>query len=76
MTEALQQLIPQIKKLSFEDRAELADFLHASLSAKERKAIEKAWETEADRRFKEIKRGRAKGRPVEDVLEDLRKKYP
>jgi putative addiction module component (TIGR02574 family) len=75
MSEALQQLIPRIKRLSFQDRAELADFLHASLSAKERKAVEKAWEAEADRRFKEIKRGRAKGRRAEDVLEDLRKKY-
>ena len=39
-------------------------------------AIEKTWEAEVDRRMKEIRSGRTKGRPVEEVLKDLRKKYP
>ena len=76
MTEALQQLMPQIKRLSFEERAELADLVLASLPAEEMLAIEKTWEAEVDRRMKEIRSGRTKGRPVEEVLKDLRKKYP
>jgi len=76
MTEALQQLMPQIQRLSFEERAELADLVLASLPAEEMLSIEKAWEAEVDRRMKEIRSGRAKGRPMEEVLEDLSKKYP
>jgi putative addiction module component (TIGR02574 family) len=76
MTEALQQLMPQIQRLSVDERAELADLVLASLPVKEMAAIEKAWQAEVDRRLERIRSGKAKGRPVEEVLEDLRKKYP
>ena len=61
-------------------RAELATFLIASLDSEEsdgsEEEVAKAWEEENNRRIEEIMSGAAVGIPMEDVLADLRKRYP
>ena len=37
--------------------------------------IEKAWDVEIERRVEEIKSGKVVGRPMEQVLNELRAKY-
>jgi len=77
MSETLQQLMPQIKCLSQEDRAELAQLLLNSLEpAEDPVAVKAAWKAELARRGEEIRSGKVIGIPGDEVLADLRKKYP
>lgn len=75
MTEAVEQLKSQVSTLSAAERAELAYFLLASLEPEEEGA-EEAWRKEIARRITEIRSGQAIGRPIEDVLAELRERYP
>ena len=65
----------QLSTLPPEERAELAHFLLCSLEPAE-EGVEAAWDEEASRRVEEIREGRARGRPVDDFLSDLRERYP
>ncbi len=47
-------------------------FTKNNLLAKE---VESAWDAEIERRVKEIESGKAKGRPAEDILAEIRAKY-
>jgi putative addiction module component (TIGR02574 family) len=42
----------------------------------EEEGVEDAWRAEITRRVAEIHSGNAKGRPLDDVLSELRKRYP
>jgi putative addiction module component (TIGR02574 family) len=75
MTEAVEQLKSQVSSLSRPERAELAYFLLSSLEAEEEGA-EEAWRAEIARRVAEIRGRLAIGRPAEDVLAELRERYP
>lgn len=75
MTEAVEQLKSQVSTLSAAERAELAYFLLASLEPEEEGA-EEAWRKEIARRITEIRSGQAIGRPIEEVLAELRERYP
>ncbi|MBY0526519.1 MAG: addiction module protein [Gemmataceae bacterium] len=76
MTDAVRQLWAQIERLSFDERVELMDLIQISLPEEELRVIEKAWEVEVERRMKDVRSGKTKGIPGEQVLAELRKKYP
>ena len=63
--------------LPSDDRAKLAHALIASLDQAEEdpKLIEYEWDKEISRRVSEIDCGKAKGRPAEQVIHDIRSKY-
>jgi putative addiction module component (TIGR02574 family) len=75
MTEAVEQLKSQVSILSAAERADLAYFLLTSLEPEE-EGVEEAWRKEIDRRVAEIRSGQAIGRPIEEVLAELRERYP
>jgi len=75
MTEAVEQLKAQASSLSAAERADLAYFLLTSLEPEE-EGVEEAWREEIARRVTEIHRGQAVGRPVDEVLAELRERYP
>lgn len=75
MTEAVEQLKSKVIGLSAAERADLAYFLLTSLEPEEEGA-EEAWRNEIARRVTEIRNGQAVGRPLEDVLAELREQYP
>jgi putative addiction module component (TIGR02574 family) len=74
MTEAVQELYRQASALSEAERAELAYSLLSSLEPEEEGA-EEAWRAEIARRVAQIRSGQAVGRPVEEVLAELRARY-
>lgn len=75
MTSAVEQLKSQAEQLSVPERADLALFLLHSLEPQEPGA-EAAWHVEIDRRVTEIRNGTVSGRLLDDILADLRLRYP
>ena len=75
MTEAVELLKSQASILSAPERAELAYFLLCSLEPEEEGA-QQAWRAEVARRVADIRSGSAVGRPAEEVLAELRERYP
>jgi putative addiction module component (TIGR02574 family) len=75
MTEAVEHLKSQASILSVPERAELAYFLLSSLEPEEEGVVD-AWRSEIARRVAEIHGRSAVGRPADDVLADLRERYP
>jgi len=75
MTSAVEQLKSQAEQLSVPERADLALFLLHSLEPEESGA-EEAWQTEIARRVDEIRRGAVEGYPLDEVLAELRLRYP
>lgn len=75
MTETVEKLKSQVSALSGEERADLAYFLLTSLEPEE-SGVEQAWRSEIARRVADIRSGRAKGRPAEEVLAELRERHP
>ena len=75
MSSVLERWKTQLVALSPTERAELAHFLLSSLEPEDDGA-EAAWDAEASRRAKEIYSGQAPGRPVDDLLAELREHYP
>jgi putative addiction module component (TIGR02574 family) len=75
MTEAAEQLKPQLLQLPDGDRAALARFLIDSLDEQTDADAEAAWEAELARRAEEIRSGQAQGEPAEQVFAELRKQY-
>ncbi|MBI3399605.1 MAG: addiction module protein [Deltaproteobacteria bacterium] len=75
MSSLLQEIAAKAHKLSIKERAELAHELIAGLNHAADSGIETAWDAEIERRVREIKSGKAKGRPAEDILAEIRAKY-
>lgn len=75
MTEAVEQLKSQAITLTVAERADLAYFLLTSLEPEE-EGVEDAWRKEIARRVKEIRSGEAMGRPLDEILAELRERYP
>ena len=75
MTTAVEQLASQAKTLSAEERAELAYMLLTTLEPED-DGVDEAWRAEVARRVTEIRSGEAIGLPLEDVLAELRERYP
>jgi putative addiction module component (TIGR02574 family) len=75
MTETLEHMKSRIGELSGSDRAELAYYLLSTLEPVEAD-VEEAWQGEITRRLEEVRQGSAKGRPVDEVLAELRTRHP
>ncbi|OGW17139.1 MAG: hypothetical protein A3G93_09535 [Nitrospinae bacterium RIFCSPLOWO2_12_FULL_45_22] len=75
MSLQLQEVVNKALNLSPEERAELAHELILSLDDTRDKEVETAWDAEIESRVREIKSGKAKGRPAEDILAEIRAKY-
>lgn len=75
MTVTIEQLKSQAGTLSVPERAELAYFLLTSLEPEE-EGSDEAWRAEMARRVAEIRNGEAKGRSADEVLAELRERYP
>ena len=75
MTTLIEELSQRARTLSPEDRARLADELLASLDYESDPEAEALWEKEIGRRVEEIKRGRAKLIPADDVFAETAQIY-
>ncbi len=75
MTETVEQLKSSAVALTLPERADLAYFLLTSMKSED-EGTEAAWRVEIARHVAEIRSGNAVGRPVEDVLVELREQYP
>ena len=75
MIETIEHMKTRIGELSGSDRAELAYYLLSTLEPVE-EGVEEAWQQEISRRLQEVRQGRAKGRPVEEVLSELQDRHP
>ena len=75
MSSLLQEVVSKAHSLSPEERAELAHELIVSLDDVTDKENERVWDEEIERRIKEIKSGKAKGKPAEEILAEIRAKY-
>ena len=75
MSLLLQEVANKALDLPLEERAELAHELIVSLDDAIDKEVETAWDAEIERRVKEIKSGKAKGRPAEEILAEIRAQY-
>ena len=69
-----QQLIDEATSLPVEDRARLVDSLLRSLNAP-RDDMDAAWAAVAQRRLDELRSGKAKGIPAEDVFAKIRQRF-
>ncbi len=72
MSSLLQEVATKAHNLSPDERAELAHDLIVSLDETSDTEFEAAWDTEIERRVKEIKSGKAKGRLAEEILAEMR----
>lgn len=75
MSSLLQEVAAKAHNLSVDERAELVHELIVSLDEGMDNEFEAAWDAEIERRVKEIKSGKAKGRPAEEILAEIRVKY-
>ena len=74
MTAGPKQIASDAMQLSREERAELAERLWLSLEPSA--AVDEAWSLEIERRIKEIDSGVIRPVDHEDVIADLRSRYP
>ncbi len=75
MSVSLQEVKNKALGLSVNERAQLAHDLIAGLDDAADKEAGTAWDAEIERRVKEIKSGKAQGRPAQEVLAEIRAKY-
>jgi hypothetical protein len=73
MTARARQLLDEVLRLSAEDRALIAVELEASLDeGTSPEQIEKLWADEIQRRAREVREGRSRGRDGKEVLAEIR----
>ena len=75
MTIAMKQLMHDALELSVQERAKLAHILIASIDESEDGEIASAWDVELKKRVQEIREGKVKGIPAEEVFAKLEEKY-
>ena len=75
MNTAMDEFKDLLLGLPPEERAELAHSLLSTLGPNE-DGVEAEWDAEASRGAEEIQSGRAGGRPADELLADLRERYP
>ncbi len=76
MTELAERLKVELLQLAGEDRAELAYHLLRSLDEQGEDDVRAAWEAELEPRWQEMESGAVRGIAAEEVLAEMRKKYP
>jgi putative addiction module component (TIGR02574 family) len=64
----------EVFRLPFRERALLAEHLISSLDEEEDPEAERLWIEEAERRYKEYKKGKVKAKPAEVVFKEARAK--
>ncbi len=67
-------IIDEVVSLPVEKRAELVDILIQSLNPPVDGEIDKLWVKEADNRFHDLKTGKVKAIPVEEVFSEIHKR--
>ena len=72
MLESVAELEKRAKRLSAEDRAQLALALIESLESADASDVEQAWIAEAQRRSAELDRGDVKPIPAGELFKDVR----
>lgn len=72
MNQVFKDIRSKAAALPVDERAELAKELILSLEQISKRTSKSAWDKEIQKRVKEIKSGKAKGRPAADVLGDIR----
>ena len=78
MSATLEKVAEEAKGLSLADRSALTRILIESLDAEPAEdlaEVEQAWQAEVEKRVDEIKSGRVKTIPAEEVFAKLRAKY-
>lgn len=75
MSVLLQEVARRAFELPPEERAELAHKLIVSIDGAVDREVEAAWDAEIERRVNDIKTGKAKGRPSEEILAEIRARY-
>ncbi len=79
MSEAAEKLKPMLAALSADDRATLVEYLLSLEQNGHEELTEEEWETqqaeEINRRVEEIRSGRAKMLPGDEVMQRLREKF-
>jgi len=79
MSEAAEKLKPMLAALSADDRATLVEYMHSLDANRDDELTEEEWETrqveEINRRVEEIRSGRAKMIPGDEVMQRLREKF-
>ena len=75
MPTLVEELSKRARSLNPEDRARLAEELLASLDDAQDVGADAAWEKEVGRRVEEIKSGRARLIPAEDVFAETARLY-
>ena len=78
MSATLEKVAEEAKNLSLADRSALTRILIESLDgepAEDLADVEQAWQAEVEKRVDEIKSGRVKTIPAEEVFAKLRAKY-
>ena len=76
MTDIAEKLKEEVLQLAENDRAELAYQLLRSLDERQDCDVDPAWEAELERRWQEMEDGSVRGIAAEEVLAEMRKKYP
>lgn len=71
----IKQLKDEIADLPVDQRIEIVDYILEALN-RPNPEIEKAWAKEARRRLDEYEAGKVEAIPGEQVMEELREKYP
>ena len=71
MARKLEDIATEALELTTESRAALAKTLHDSLAQPSPDEVEQRWVAEAARRYRELKAGRARSVPSEEVFQRL-----
>jgi len=71
MSRTYEEVREEALKLSIEERSWLADVMWESTLDEEQRAIQQEWIEEAERRLDELRSGKVKGIPWEEVMERL-----
>ena len=75
MSNSLEKMTKDALSLPLKDRAKLAHKLITSLDEHVDSDVNNAWETEINRRVRDIKNGIAKGKPAVQILSEIKAKY-
>ena len=75
MLDKLQKLKDEALLLPVRQRAKLAHILLSSIDEGTQQDVDYAWDVELERRIKDIRNGKVKGIPAEEVFAKLRDKY-
>jgi putative addiction module component (TIGR02574 family) len=75
MTTTLKQLTLEALELPVQERAKLAHDLINSIDEESAEDMASAWDLELKKRVREIREGRVKGIPAEEVFAKLEEKY-